>query len=269
VAVFSCFLFLTLFAIIPVLNEFSLLRPHTNALAQILSSAFLAFATILSVGFIYFQKVKIWQSFNPKQIIFDAVISVFAVFVLIASIMQFPSSSSSFHPNLSRIPYPPYRQGTLVLDGMPNKPSSKYYWVQRTDSQASCKFVGSDYYVSTTKQDSVAWCELVNSDFHNFAFEIDMSFLKPGIASILFQLTNQASYELDIQSIGNGAELSLGVLSGFEKGKLNYRGLIQPMPIVARDEGPLVFSSGNTNRIAVVVIDQTMNIYVNGLTTKD
>ncbi|HEY4036993.1 MAG TPA: hypothetical protein VGL94_23800, partial [Ktedonobacteraceae bacterium] len=37
VAVFSCFLFLTLFAIIPVLNEFSLLRPHTNALAQILS----------------------------------------------------------------------------------------------------------------------------------------------------------------------------------------------------------------------------------------
>jgi hypothetical protein len=63
VVIFSCFLFLTLFVIIPVLNEFNLLRPHTNALAQILSSALLALATILSMGLIYFQKVKILQRF--------------------------------------------------------------------------------------------------------------------------------------------------------------------------------------------------------------
>jgi hypothetical protein len=150
---------------------------------------------------------------------------------------------------------------------MQSKTSKEYYWEQKTDSDGSCKFVGADYHVATSNQKGLEICPAINTNFHNFAFEIDMTFLKPGSAAILFEATDQSAYQLTITSLGNYAQLSLDALTGFDRQEPHVRGLIDPIPMVARDQGPVQFAPGYTNRIAVVVNNQTIVSYVNGLTT--
>ena|SRR5438034_9294916 len=262
--IFALFLFLLLYIVIPVLNEINWIRPHAYAIAQIIGSSFVVIATILSAGVINVQKVNLWQKPKLKQAFYALAISSLATLIVLLTIVQ-PPPLVPTHPQLASIPYPPYH-GTLVLNGMQSRPSKGYYWEQKTNSDGSCKFVGADYHVATSNQKGLEICPAINTSFHNFAFEIDMTFLKPGNAAILFEATNQTAYQLTITSLGNYAQVSLAVLSGLDSQEPNVRGLIDPILIVARDQGPVQFASGYTNRIAVVVNNQTIVPYVNGLT---
>ena len=263
-AIFALFMLLMLYLVIPLLNEVNWLRPHVYATAQIFGSSLVVVATFLSAGVIKFKQVNLWQKPKPKQAFYALAVSAFVTLIILIPIIQLPSPAAT-HLQLASIPYPPYR-GTLVLNGMQSPTSKGYYWKSSTDSYGYCKFVGADYYVTASNQKSLEICPAINTSFHNFAFEIDMTFLKPGNAGLLFEATNQVAYQLTISSLGNYAQFSLAVLSGFDTQEPSVRGLVGPMPIVARDQGPVQFASGDTNRIAVVVNNQTIVPYINGLT---
>ena len=261
--ILSLFLFLLLYIFIPVLNEINWLRPHAYATTQIIDSAIVVIATLLSAGVIKVKKVDPWQKFRTKQMFYSLALSVVATLLVLLSIIQPPSLT---HPQLVPIPFPPYH-GTLVFNSMPSRPAEGYYWEQKTDSDGSCKFVRSNYHIATVNQKGFEICSAINTSFHNFAFEIDMTFLKPGNAAILFETTKQTAYQLTITSLGNYAQLSLAALSELDSQEPTIRGLIGPTLIVAAGQGPVQFALGFTNRIAVVVNNQMIFPYVNGLTT--
>lgn len=130
-------------------------------------------------------------------------------------------------------------------------------------------FIGAIYHIITVNKQNLEICRVINANFHNFAFEIDMTFLKTGHAALLFEATNQKAYQLTITSVENYAQLSLDALSGLDSQTPILRGLIDPVLIVARGQGPVQFGPGYTNRIAVVVDNQTIIPYINGQTAPD
>lgn len=262
IALFLIPLSFTIILVIPILYNFHLVRPVLESIAAPFIPATGIIVGALALGLFKFSPLKFEKS---KQLFFALASGGLLSIVLIAVALPIPLAQSSSYqdPPLTAIPYAPYK-GVLVLNGMPTTPSKGYYWEQKANSYGSCKSVDGAYQVSTNNREDLEICSAINTDFKNFAFEVDMTFQHLGDASIFFEANSQAAYDLTISSLGNYAQFSLLVITGWGTQHLSSRSLVDLTPIILKNQGPVIFTPGVTNRIGIVVKNQTIVPYING-----
>lgn len=153
-------------------------------------------------------------------------------------------------------PYPPYG-GTLVLNDPLSDNSQGHNWdEQALSSTKDCRFVAGAYestiHGSNDTERSNA-CFAENSDFTNFTFQVQVTVVKGSCGGVSFRGDSKAGnfYEFHVCSDGTYQvyDVDMGII-----GSPSASGLF---PAIHK-------GLGQTNVVAVVAINNTITLYVNG-----
>lgn len=146
--------------------------------------------------------------------------------------------------SISPLPYPPY-QGTLVLND-PLHTNSPAWEVSR-DGAGRCSFHASAYHVIAAQRSAFTSCRAQGPAFTNFALQVKMTLLSGDRGGIVFRLNQTGGYFFSLNRAGN---YSLTAFTGHKSTSL-LNGSSSAIP------------PGQTYLLAVVAIDQQIELYVN------
>jgi serine/threonine protein kinase len=161
--------------------------------------------------------------------------------------LQRMSLLSEAIPNL----YPPHT-GTLALNDSLRDNSNGYAWYEGSKANINCSFSEAAYHVSISQQNADNVCNPDNTNFTNFAYEIQMTFIKGDGGGIVFRedyttenfyyfyFGQNGSYQLTRYSSNSDQTLSHGTISN-----VIHTGI------------------GQMNVLAVVADGSTITLYIN------
>jgi hypothetical protein len=172
-----------------------------------------------------------------------------------------PATLRAANPN----PYPPH-EGTLVLYDPLSDNSRGYVWMEPSlSNNPNCYFAGNVYHAiggSNGTAGSGVSCEATKTDFSNFAFEVQMKFVKGQtevlsgyhfpLAGMTFRDTKDGWYILSISMDGS---YSLQVCPG---------GICTDLTTPWATEKAFHVGLNTSNVIAVVANNNSFDLYVNG-----
>lgn len=150
-------------------------------------------------------------------------------------------------------PYPPH-SGRLVFNDSLSSNSATSDWQNYSDNNGACWFSGNAYHISYSRANYYLFCTAQTSNFGNFAYQVQMTIVQGDTGGIVFRVDNTSKkfYYFHINTNGDyGLDLYV------DNTRANATAL-------ATGFSPAIHTGlSQTNVIAVVAIDNTMNLYVN------
>lgn len=159
-----------------------------------------------------------------------------------------------FTRNTQQSPFPAYT--TLALDDPLSDNSHGYRWNENnTDQYGTCAFGEGAYHVNATLGGGTKYCQASNTTFSDFAYQVQMTIVKGNRGGIVFRNdpTKGTSYYF---SIGQDGTYALWIFFC----TANNCNFSAPL----NSSSPAIHTGLNqTNMLAVVARDSTIDLYVN------
>lgn len=149
-------------------------------------------------------------------------------------------------------PYSP-NTGTLVLNDLLHDNNQGYNWDTAPTQFGTCTFTAEGYHVAAPGSSTYHRCMAQNTNFTNFAYEVDMTIIAGDCGAIIFR-GNASLYHYYYFRICQDGTYMLWLYS--HSGNESQDFLQSSDPIIHQ-------GTGQTNLIAVVANNNSINLYVN------
>ncbi|HEY0753838.1 MAG TPA: hypothetical protein VGD98_07755 [Ktedonobacteraceae bacterium] len=174
-----------------------------------------------------------------------AILLLFLVAIVISGLVTVQQQVQATSAT-SKLPYPPYK-GTLLLNDPLHNNSTLSSWEVGSNSAGTCDFEADAYHVRATRRAAFTYCQTQSLLPGNFAIQVKMTILAGDRGGLVFRSKQLAGYFFSLDRKG------LYSLTTFtSSGSATLLSGISP-----------AITKGQTYLLAVVVINQRIDLYVN------
>ncbi|HZR42613.1 MAG TPA: serine/threonine-protein kinase [Ktedonobacteraceae bacterium] len=149
-------------------------------------------------------------------------------------------------------PYPPHR-GTLIFDDPLSQPSTWRAYPTPINNGGRCLFTSGAYHVLVTQTKSAYYCNDVNTIFSNFAFEVQMTIHAGDCGGIVFRVNPRGQLYFFRVCQDQSYMLILYMNHSATSAKT----------LIHNQNSAIHAGLHQTNTLAVVAINNTLNLYAN------